>query len=66
MRLLALQLSRHRFNSILALLLLLGTTVEAAEGWVLPRTEQGQPDFQGVCLNATLTPMERPDPPPVF
>ena len=60
MRLLALQLSRHRFNSILALLLLLGTTVEAAEGWVLPRTEQGQPDFQGVWLNATLTPMERP------
>lgn len=60
MRRLALQLSSNRFGSILALLLLLGSTAEAADGWVLPRTEQGRPDFQGVWLNATLTPMERP------
>ncbi len=60
MRLFALRLARDRFTSILSLLLLLGTHVEAADGWVLPRTEQGQPDFQGVWLNATLTPMERP------
>ena len=32
-----------------------------ADGWVMPRTVDGQPDLQGVWINPTLTPMERPD-----
>lgn len=33
---------------------------QTASDWVLPRTEYGQPDLQGLWGNTTLTPMERP------
>jgi hypothetical protein len=33
----------------------------AAQQWVLPRTPEGHPDFQGNWSNATITPFERPD-----
>jgi hypothetical protein len=31
-----------------------------ADGWVVPRTEYGHPDFQGYWSNRTQTPIERP------
>ena len=34
--------------------------VEAASGWTLARTPDGQPDLQGTWTNATITPLERP------
>src|SRR2546422_3182071 len=30
------------------------------KGWTRPRTPDGQPDFQGFWVTATLTPVERP------
>ena len=33
----------------------------AGEGWVAPRTPDGQPDLQGVWANNNATPLERPD-----
>ena len=35
-------------------------TAPASKGWKVPRTPDGQPDLQGVWINATLTPLERP------
>ena len=32
----------------------------AADAWVAPRTPDGQPDIQGVWVNSTMTPLERP------
>jgi hypothetical protein len=32
----------------------------AAKSWIAPRTPDGQPDFEGVWTNSTLTPLERP------
>jgi hypothetical protein len=32
----------------------------AAKNWKPPRTSDGQPDFQGIWTNATLTPLQRP------
>src|SRR5262249_34275581 len=32
----------------------------AGQGWKPSRTVDGQPDFQGVWTNATLTPLQRP------
>jgi hypothetical protein len=32
----------------------------SAKPWTPPRTENGQPDLQGIWTNATLTPFERP------
>ena len=31
-----------------------------AKGWTVPRTPDGQPDFQGYWTNDTFTPLERP------
>src|SRR5918912_613664 len=33
---------------------------KAAAHWVLPRTPDGHPDFQGVWANNTVTPLQRP------
>ena len=33
----------------------------AAKKWTLPRTPDGQPDFQGYWTNSTYVPLERPD-----
>ena len=33
----------------------------AAESWVMPRTPDGHPDFQGTWTNVTITPFERPE-----
>ncbi|MDX1384393.1 MAG: hypothetical protein R3190_12150, partial [Thermoanaerobaculia bacterium] len=41
--------------------LILAAPVAAAEGWTLPRTPHGQPDFQGTWSNNTATPFERPE-----
>lgn len=32
----------------------------AKKGWTVPRTPEGQPDFQGIWAIATITPLERP------
>jgi len=32
-----------------------------ADGWTVPRTVDGQPDFQGAWSFANITPLERPD-----
>jgi hypothetical protein len=32
----------------------------ARRGWVLERTPDGHPDFQGVWANSTVTPLQRP------
>ena len=39
---------------------LLATSLLAAQDYMVPRTSDGQPDFQGVWTNDTITPMERP------
>ncbi len=33
----------------------------AAGDWVMPRTPDGRPDFQGTWTNVTITPFERPE-----
>jgi hypothetical protein len=33
---------------------------EPRRAWTAPRTPDGQPDLQGIWVNATLTPLERP------
>src|SRR5277367_5377501 len=33
---------------------------KASKSWTLPRTPDGQPDFQGYWTNATYIPLERP------
>ncbi|HMB81500.1 MAG TPA: hypothetical protein VKI43_15580, partial [Vicinamibacterales bacterium] len=48
----------------LAAVLVLGTCAvvlrAAPGGWVVPRTPDGHPDFQGVWANNTVTPLQRP------
>jgi hypothetical protein len=35
-------------------------TTSPGKNWVVPRTPDGKPDFEGVWTNVTLTPLERP------
>jgi hypothetical protein len=38
----------------------LAAQVPSTKTWLVPRTPDGKPDFQGVWTSATLTPLERP------
>ncbi|MBL4819421.1 MAG: hypothetical protein JKY98_00310 [Gammaproteobacteria bacterium] len=52
-----------RFYSVLSasvLALALSNFSLAADNWINGRTPDGQPDLQGVWVNKTITPMERP------
>ena len=40
---------------------LLASTAYSQQDWVLPRTIDGQPDFQGVWANNSVTPLQRPE-----
>jgi hypothetical protein len=55
----------HRHTPILlvcaALALVLSLAAGAETQWTLPRTDDGQPDLQGIWTNGTLTPFERPE-----
>src|SRR5215469_4341596 len=44
----------------LILLLAPVLVAQTRKPWVAPRTPDGQPDLQGVWINATITPFERP------
>jgi hypothetical protein len=49
-------------SSLLLLLLITSPALAQSDGdWQLPRTIDGHPDFQGVCENNTITPVERPE-----
>jgi hypothetical protein len=37
------------------------TAAPTRDGWTLPRTPDGHPDLQGVWLNSSATPLERPN-----
>jgi hypothetical protein len=57
--------SNHRleFLFLIAATVLLSAAPASAQQrgrWVLPRTADGRPDFQGNWTNATITPIERP------
>ena len=48
--------------SFICVLLLMSTNSFAADGnWVVPRTEYGYPDLQGLWTNPTQTPFQRPE-----
>ena len=46
--------------SIAFLLAVSASAQKPAKAWTPPHTADGQPDFQGVWTNATITPFERP------
>ena len=62
-----------RYSSLLMVLFLITAAVgpvasaagqqsQADAGdWVMPRTPDGHPDFQGTWTNVTITPFERPE-----
>ena len=56
---------KNRFQLISGTLLMINffllSTVFAADGYTVPRTEWGQPNFQGVWNFSSNVPMERPD-----
>ena len=54
--------STCRILSSIAITMLLAGFANAADAadWTISRTVDGQPDLQGVWINPTLTPMERP------
>ena len=62
-----------RYSSLLVVLCLITAAVgpvasaaaqqsqaSASGDWVMPRTPDGHPDFQGTWTNVTITPFERP------
>ena len=53
-------LSHVAWSARVFLVLLSVTVVSAQSTWTPPRTPWGDPDFQGVYVNATITPFERP------
>jgi hypothetical protein len=46
--------------TVLAGTSLAAQSITARKGWTPPRTPDGQPDLQGIWINATITPFERP------
>ena len=65
-------MTKHRFHSFAGLALFAGAAAWSAwsatavaqsrqpRAWSLPRTLDGQPDFQGMWANNAVTPLERP------
>src|SRR5437868_13868267 len=50
-----------RFVAALAILAMVAALpAPGAKDWNGPRTQDGQPDLQGIWTNATITPLERP------
>jgi len=47
-------------TTVLAGTSLAAQSITARKGWTPPRTPDGQPDLQGIWINATITPFERP------
>ncbi len=52
--------TKKRFSAAVLMLGLVGSAGFAAENYVVPRTEWGQPDLQGVWNFSSDVPMERP------
>jgi hypothetical protein len=51
----------YRFIATLGVLAIIAAPLApAAKDWAGPRTQDGQPDLQGIWTNATITPLERP------
>jgi hypothetical protein len=53
-------LSRIAWSARILLAVLSVATLSAQSKWTSSRTPWGDPDFQGVYVNATITPFERP------
>ena len=50
----------YRLFAAWGVLILAAPPALAAKNWTGPKTQDGQPDLQGVWTNATITPLERP------